>query len=193
MKWLNMRLWLNSSQRRALETGCYLAVLGIGCIAGTLFMLTDTGSSLCRFCLAYALPQTDGNVLLSAFRWCAGVLILGFFLGFCGIGQPLIITLLAFHGFSAGCCLTSLSMNIAADAPLIYACAALYTAAASFTLLLGMRESARLSCVSMKSCLSENDSFNMRRRFRMYCIRYIVLLLMILAEGAGFAAVCKLL
>lgn len=193
MKWMNLRLWLNASQRRTLEMICFLALLGAGCITGTVFMLSSGDSVLCRFCLAYGLPQTDGNILLTSLRWCGGMLIMSFFLGFCGIGQPLLITLLFLHGFSAGCCLTELSLDTAAEEPLIYAAAALYTIAASFTLLLGVRESARLSCTSMKACLSESDSSDMRRRFRLYCIRYAVLIALVIAESTGFTAICKII
>lgn len=193
MKRINLRLWLNTSQRRTLEMACYLVLLSAGCVAGTIFTLTDTVNSLSRFCLAYGLPQTDGSILLASVRWCAGLLTMSFFLGFCGIGQPLLITLLVFHGFSTGCVLTDFSEHAASAAPVMYIAAAVYSAAASFTLLLGIRESFRLSCTSIKACLIECDSSEMRRRFRMYCIRYMVLMVLIIAESAGFAGLCKIL
>lgn len=193
MKWMNLRLWLNTSQRRALEMMCLLVLLCAGCITGTVFILNGSDNVICRFCLAYGLPEISTGILLSSLRWCGGILIMGFFLGFCGIGQPLLIMLLYLHGFSAGCCLTELSLDIAAEKPFMYTAAAVYTITASFTLLLGMRESARLSCTSMKACLSESDSSDMRRRFRLYCIRYAVLIILIIAESAGFTAICKIL
>ena len=192
MKRINLRLWLNASQRRALEMTFYLLILGLACSGGTLFMLFGKDSSVAEFSLAYAVPQADGAIIMSSLRWCLCIQLFGFFLGFCCLGQPLLVLLLAFHGFCTGCRLTELSDTAADASPVLYIISAIYAAAVSFSLLLCVRESVRLACKSMKVCLYGSDSLDMRRRFKLYFVRYIIVFFLIAAETAGYAGLCKI-
>ncbi|MGN0632176.1 MAG: hypothetical protein ACI4JN_12710 [Ruminococcus sp.] len=178
MKMLNMRLWLTSSQRRTFELLAYMLLLSAGCTAGTLFMLNEWDNPVCRFCLAYGIPNVSlkgAGLLISSLIWCMGVMLLSVFLGFCGTGQLPLAFLLGFHGFSTGCTLTSLSQNATIRMIPLYALAALYAVAVSYILLLGVRESMRFSCEYIHIYLYGADSSEIRRRLRLYCVRFAVL------------------
>lgn len=182
MKRLNMRLWFTSSQRRTLELAVYMLLLTAGCTAGTLCMLKSEENSVCRFCLAYGIPDVSAegaDQLLSSLRWSVGVMMLAVCLGFCGIGQPFLALLLGFHGFGTGCVLASLSQDITIHRLPLYALAAFYAVGVSYILLLGIREAMRFSCTYAHACLYGADGTEMRSRLRLYCVRFAVLLVML--------------
>ncbi len=191
MKRINMRLWLNDSQRRLLEMVCYMLLLAVGCALGTICFRSGNAGRLCDFCTAYAVPNIYDNIMLSSLRWCFCILAASFFLGFCGIGQPFLCLILAFHGFGTGCVLTELSSGSADGNPLTYILSALFAVITSFTLLLGVRESVRLACTYGKACLSDTEPSEMRRRLRMCILRYIILGSLITAECGIFSLAYK--
>lgn len=182
MKMLNMRLWLTSSQRRTLELAGYMLLLAIGCIAGTLCMVKSEDNPLCRFCLLYGLPDVSSQgakLLLSSLGSSTGIMVIAVCLGFCGTGQIFLALLLIFHGFSTGCTLTSLSQNLTLSILPLYALAALYTAAVSYMILLGVREAMGFSCTYIHTLLYGADSTAARNRLRLYCLRFAVLLILL--------------
>ena len=179
---LNFRLRLTSSQRRTFELLAYMLILSAGCIAGTLFMLNEWDNPVCRFCLAYGIPNVSlqgAGLLISSLSCCMGVMLLSVFLGFCGTGQIFLALLLIFHGFSTGCTLTSLSQNLTLSMLPLYALAALYTAAVSYMILLGVREAMGFSCTYIHTLLYGADSTAARNRLRLYCLRFAVLLILL--------------
>ena len=187
MKRINMRLWLNDSQRRILEMVFYMILLAVGCALGTMCFRSGKTQELCSFCTAYAVPHIYDNIMLSSLRWCFCMLAVSFFLGFCGIGQPFLCLILMFHGFGTGCALTELSSGSADGNSFTYILSALFAAAVSLTLLLSVRESVRLAFTYGKACLSDTEPFEMRRRLRMCALRYLILGVLITAESGLFS------
>ena len=191
MNRMNIRIWLTASQRRALGIFCYMVLLIAGCAAGTICRMTDAFAPLCQFCIRYGIPclsNMDGSLFLASMRWNGCILLMSFCLGFCAIGQPFLCTLLVLHGFGLGCLLTGLTDAASVRTLLFpYTLAAIYGMAVSFLLLLGVRESMRLSCVYLKICTQSADAQEMCRRLRMYAVRFVVLLLLILSVSGLYA------
>ncbi len=187
MKRINVRLWMNESQRRTLEMFFYLILLAAGCMLGTLCLLSGKAEELAGFCTAYAVPHIDGNIMLSSMKWCSSLLTASFFLGFCGIGQPFLCLLLAFHGFGTGCALAGLFSDYLLENISVCIIAAVFAVLVSMTLLLGVRESVRLSFAYIKAYFYDTDTSEMRQRLRMCFLRYIVLAFLITAECGFFA------
>lgn len=179
MKMLNMRLWLTASQRRTLSLAVYMLLFAAGCIAGTFCIINFKDNSLCKFCLMCGLPDTSSEgikLFLSSLSYSIGILTLALCLGFCGIGQIFLTALLLFHGFSIGCILTSLSQDFTISILPLYALAALYTAAVSYIILLGIREAMNFSCTYVHVLLYGAESSDMRNRLHLYCLRFAVLM-----------------
>lgn len=189
MNRMNIRVWLTVSQRRTLGIFCYMALLIAGCAAGTISILTDRLNSFCSLCLQFGtFPSEEGGLLLSALRWNGCILLLGFFLGFCAVGQPFLGILLAAQGFSMGCLLTEMTHGMTGQMQLLrYLLTAVFEMAVSFVLMLGVRESTRLSCVYAGICMQGADALEMSRRLRLYVLRYSVLLLLVLASCGIYA------
>lgn len=190
MKRMNLRLWLTASQRRRLELFAYMIMLAAGCIAGMLCTTKCGDVFLCRFSEAYGIPGNyngTAEAFICSVRWNLSVWLLSMCLGFCAIGQPCLAAVLVLHGFAAGCCLTRLSADITAGMLPGYALSAVFTVAVSFIILLGVREAVRLSGISVKVYFSETDAPEMRRRLKLYFVRFAVLFVMILALSILYA------
>ncbi|MDD6268913.1 MAG: hypothetical protein PUA84_02500 [Oscillospiraceae bacterium] len=190
MKRMNLRLWLTASQRRKLELFAYMVILAAGCTAGMICRIKCGDIFLCRFSEAYGIPgdyNSMAEVFVYSLRWNLSIWLLSMYLGFCAIGQPCLAAVLVLHGFSAGCCLTGFSENMTARMLPGYVLSAVFTVAVSFMLLLGVREAVRLSGMWVKVYFSGTDAPEMRRRLRLYFVRFTVLLVMIISASLLYA------
>lgn len=184
MNRMNVRIWMTASQRRTLGLFCCMLVMLAGCTAGTVCMQNGTLEPLCQFCIRYGIRSETNNIFWGAVRQSGGILLTGFCLGLCAAGQPFLCLLLALQGFSTGCLLTDLIGEGFSQMILLrFVLTAVYAIAASFLLLLGLREAMRLSCVWIRACVQETEPLELRRRLRLYGVRFAVLFLLLLAAG----------
>lgn len=194
MKRISLRLWFTASQRRKLEIFIYMALLVLGCMAGTFFTQKYENIPICRFCIKYGMPEllaNNADVFFTAVFKNTGLLILSMFFGLCAVGQPCLLGVLLFHSFSAGCCLVKLSSGITVSGIPVYIAAAAYTAATSIILLLAVRESVRAATAAFRMYVSENDGeLSICKRLKLYFIRFGVLFFINLVSSGIYAVFC---
>ncbi|MBQ8687991.1 MAG: hypothetical protein IJ512_05530 [Ruminococcus sp.] len=197
MNRLNIRIWMTAAQRRTLALFCCMLLLTAGCAAGTICMEKNALEPLCQFCLRYGVPCPDSrtnSIFLSAMGWNGSMLLAGLCLGFCAVGQPFLCALLALQGFAVGCLLTRIAeAGFSQQMLLQFSLGAVYGIAASFLLLLGMREAMRMSCIYLKTCTQDCEAAAMRRRLRLYGIRFGAILLLLLAASGIYALLYHIL
>ncbi len=188
MNGMGIRIWLTAAQRRHLEMAFCMALLVLGCIGGTLCMRMERLHTLCRL-----LTQMCGNRLLDAFGWNGCALLGCLFLGFCAVGQPLLCMIPLLFGFRLGCMLTSLSTGMAIHHLAQYLLTAAFSIVASFFLLLGVRESLRMSCVYLRLSAADMQPEQLSQRIRLYLIRHSILLMLTFTASGLYAILCRVL
>ncbi len=112
-----------------------------------------------------------------------------FFFGLCAVGQPFGIALLIYRGIGIGAAAAAayLSMGAGAFVTVIFA---LMPKAAAFAFLaaLAVRETVSYSATLFRCGLRKEENYVEKYSFRLYCIRFIVVMLLSLiisfADGA---------
>lgn len=161
---------------------CMTAVLTVGILTGSFTAVSAGFLENLPLANQYISPLFAGNTLLeilrNTFLSLSGILGIIFCTGFFAVGQPLSVLVLIYRGFGIGfsTALTYLSfgksgfyITMLFIVPKILA--------TSFIIMLAVRESLRLSNIVYGYIFKDNVQENMTKYIRLYCIKFIVLIL----------------
>ena len=140
-------------------------------------------------------PIYSGNTLLAVFRntflSSAAFLAVFFLLGFFSIGQPIGVALLIYRGVGIGA--SAAEMYILSGVSAVPSVMALLLPKAlvlSFAASLGVREMLRLSCTQFAFVFrDELPDEKMKRTVKLYCIRFLVLVVLVMLAAVVDSAV----
>ncbi|MGN0622206.1 MAG: stage II sporulation protein M [Porcipelethomonas sp.] len=189
---------LSSSQKRKISITVLMVVFLISVFAGTLlvcmdkdWVFTSEGSYLKCFIKEY-MPKTALNLFICSLKPILMLLTLQFVLGFFAIGQPLIIITIIVKGITSGISasavyleygLKGIAVNLALLVP--------YVILSSFIVIIGARESLRLSAGFLSYALGKND--NNKPEVKLYFLKFAVLMFFSLIVSAADSIVTGLL
>ena len=177
----------NQAKRNSLFVLTAFVTLGI--FIGAFFGARDHDVLSSPWLHQYFYPPFKSGHFLNAFQdtvlssalFIASVFILGLFAG----GQPLGISLLIYRGFGIGICASLLYIRYGRGAvPVILILLIPKAIAFIYISILAVRENIRCSNFILRSLLyTESDDLK-RVSFRLYCIKFLVLILISVAVSA---------
>lgn len=113
-----------------------------------------------------------------------------FLLGFFAFGQPFGIALLVYRGFGIGASAALMYTLYGGKAFVLILITVLPKAAAlTFIAVLAVRELIRASVFSLSCWISENGNDSKRMSIQLYCLKFIVLAVMVIIAAAVDAAI----
>ena len=113
-----------------------------------------------------------------------------FLLGFFAFGQPFGIALLIYRGFGIGASAALMYTLYGGKAFMLILITVLPKAAAlTFIAVLAVRELIRASVFSLSCWISENGNDSKRMSIQLYCLKFIVLAVMVIIAAAVDAAI----
>ena len=187
---MKKRTGLSTAQRKLLLMWVMCGSLLLGAACGTmctLFHPTCKMTQLLQAPNAFLLPETGAafsQLFGTAFPCSAALLAAAFLLGFSMIGQPLAWCLLFYLGGQVSAALLQLLCHPTSHR--YFFCIGLllpFAGCAAACLLFAVRESLRFSGRLIRICFSSEEREDMRHQLQLYCIRFLVLLgLLLLAS-----------
>ncbi len=137
----------------------------------------------------HAGTRTLLSVLRGSFRPTAILLLLDLLLGFSAIGQPFAVLILLDRGMALGIATAATYFTYGMRGlPVVLLLQFPHAAATSVLLLLAARESMRFSRQLTEFLLRDGDLPGLRGQLKLYFIKYLVLLLLLLICAAGDCA-----
>lgn len=179
-----------ADRRTSLVLFILLVILGI--TAGSVYAVKNT-NGLSPWIHQYFAPLSDGETVFSlmshTFFSASLFSIAAFILGLFAVGQPLGAAMLIYRGVGIGASVASMYLMYGKSAALPVMILVLPKALAfSAIAILSVRELMRSSKALLTFCLGGDVRDDSRRGFRLYCIKFIVLIFLSLIISAADGA-----
>lgn len=171
----------------------------VGVTAGVIFSLGMPKETLAALSgvdekLALSASGAWHSVFLRSFAGPGMLLSAAFLLGFSALGQPFEILLAAFRGLGLGLCVRGVYLSGSLPEALLAFLP--YALLSTGILILGCRESFRLSVMYLKMSLSSENRLGMKNEIRSYAVRFLIYMLLLaisaLSDAALTGALCRM-
>ncbi len=164
--------------------------LAVGILIGSLTAVSDGFPKDSPLANQYVSPLFSGNTLLEIFRntflSASGILAVIFCTGFFAVGQPFSLAMLIYRGFGIG---FSTAFTYMAFGKSGFYITMLFIVpkilATSVIIMLAVRESVRLSNIIYGYIFRETVQENMGKYIRLYCVKFIILVLLVLITASA--------
>lgn len=167
-----------------------ISALAVGIIIGSFTAVSAEFLKDLPLANQYISPVFSGNTLLEIFRntflSVSGILAVIFCTGFFAAGQPLSFATLIYRGFGIGFSTAFTYMTFGKSGiyiTLLFIVPKIL--ATSVIIMLAVRESLKLSNIIYRYIFRETVQENMGKYIRLYCVKFIVLILLALITASA--------